>query len=44
LDFFTKDRAFDISKAQNDLGYKPRVSLQEGLTITARWYKNQGWL
>ncbi len=39
LDFFTKDRAFDISNAQKDLGYKPEVSLKEGLKITAKWYK-----
>ena len=39
LDFFTKDRAFDISKAKKDLGYKPQVSLKEGLRITAKWYK-----
>ncbi len=39
LDFFTKDRAFDISKAKKELGYKPQVSLKEGLKITAKWYK-----
>lgn len=44
LDFFTKDRAFDISKARKDLGYNPQVSLREGLSRTARWYKEQGLL
>lgn len=44
LDFFTKDRAFDISKAKKDLGYSPRVPLKEGLTRTARWYKENGLL
>jgi len=44
LDFFTKDRAFDTSKAKKDLGYSPRVSLKEGLTRTARWYKENGLL
>ncbi|MCG8608631.1 NAD-dependent epimerase/dehydratase family protein, partial [bacterium] len=39
LDFFTKDRAFDISKAQKDLKFKPRVSLEEGLSRTAQWYR-----
>ncbi len=38
LDFFTKDRAFDISKAKRLLGYQPKVSLKEGLKITADWY------
>ncbi len=44
VDFFIKDRAFDISKAKRLLGYEPRVSLDEGLKITADWYKQQGWL
>lgn len=44
LDFFTKDRAFDISKACKELGYHPRVPLAEGLKRTADWYQKQGWL
>jgi nucleoside-diphosphate-sugar epimerase len=44
LDFFTKDRAFDISKARRELNYNPAVSLKEGLTRTALWYKENGWL
>lgn len=41
LDFFTKDRAFDISRARKDLGYEPKVPLKEGLTRTAEWYKKK---
>ena len=44
LDFFTKDRAFDISKARRELGYEPKVSLKTGLKITGDWYKQMGWL
>ncbi len=44
LDFFTKDRAFDISKAKEDLGYSPKVSLEEGLKRTAEWYKREDML
>lgn len=44
VDFFIKDRAFDISKAKRELGYQPKVSLREGLKITADWYREQGWL
>jgi len=44
LDFFTKDRAFDISKAKKELNYNPKVPLKEGLTRTAEWYKEKGWL
>lgn len=44
VDFFIKDRAFDISKAKRLLGYQPRVSLDEGLRITAEWYLKEGML
>ncbi len=44
LDFFTKDRAFDISKARRELGYEPNMPLKEGLAITAKWYHEQGWI
>lgn len=44
LDFFIKDRAFDISKAKKLLGYAPKVNLDEGLRHTAEWYFAQGWL
>jgi len=42
LDFFRKDRAFDISKAKRLLDYKPQVSLEEGLRKTAEWYREKG--
>lgn len=42
LDFFTKDRAFDITKARQELGYQPKVSLRDGLARTAKWYREQG--
>ena len=44
LDFFKKDRAFDISKARRELGYAPKVDLRTGIKITADWYKQKGWL
>jgi nucleoside-diphosphate-sugar epimerase len=39
VEFFTKDRAFDISKARRILRYAPTVSLAEGLRRTANWYR-----
>jgi nucleoside-diphosphate-sugar epimerase len=42
VDFFLKDRAFDISKAKRILGYRPTVGLDEGLAKTARWYIDNG--
>lgn len=44
LDFFTKDRAFDISKARSMLGYEPSTDLDTGLKKTAEWYIQHGWL
>lgn len=44
MDFFVKDRAFDISKAKRVLGYDPKIDLQEGLSRTAEWYRKQGFL
>jgi len=42
LDFYLKDRAFDISKAKRLLHYEPFISLEEGLKRTAQWYVEQG--
>jgi nucleoside-diphosphate-sugar epimerase len=44
VDFFIKDRAFDISKAKKLLGYQPKVALEQGLKVTGDWYKEKGWL
>jgi nucleoside-diphosphate-sugar epimerase len=44
VDFFTKSRAFDISRARAELGYDPKVDLQEGLRRTLEWYRLNGWL
>jgi len=42
--FFTKDRSFDTRKIRERLGFQPRYTDEEGLTLTARWYRAQGWL
>ncbi len=42
VDFFRKDRAFDISKAKRELGYSPKVTPLEGLKKTADWYIKNG--
>jgi nucleoside-diphosphate-sugar epimerase len=44
VDFFTKSRAFDISRARAELGYAPKVSLREGIRRTLEWYRKAGWL
>ncbi len=44
VDWYRQNRAFDISRARKELGYKPRVGLDEGLRNTAEWYKREGYL
>jgi nucleoside-diphosphate-sugar epimerase len=44
VDFFTKSRAFDISRARAEIGYAPQTALREGIRRTLAWYKERGWL
>ena len=44
LSWFSTNRAFRIDRARNELGYMPRVGLQEGLRRTAQWYRERGYL
>jgi dihydroflavonol-4-reductase len=44
VDFFTKSRAFDITRARTELGYAPAVSLREGITRTLEAYRRAGWV
>lgn len=44
VEFFTKSRAFDASRAERELGFSPRVELEEGIHRTAVWYREQGLL
>ena len=44
VDFFTKSRAFDISRARRELGYAPAVGLREGVRRTLTWYREAGWI
>jgi nucleoside-diphosphate-sugar epimerase len=44
VDFYTKSRAFDTTRARTELGFGPRVDLEEGLHRTASWYREQGLL
>jgi nucleoside-diphosphate-sugar epimerase len=44
VDFFTKSRAFDISRARQEIGFAPRVGLREGIERTLDWYRRHGWL
>ncbi|MFW5941338.1 MAG: NAD-dependent epimerase/dehydratase family protein [Chloroflexota bacterium] len=44
VDWFRQMRAFDISKAVNELGYEAEVDLPTGLARTAEWYRANGYL
>lgn len=44
VDFYTKSRAFDITRARQEIGYAPSVSLRDGVARTLEWYRANGWL
>ena len=44
VDFFTKSRAFDTTRARTEIGFAPRVGLREGIRRTLDWYRTEGWL
>jgi nucleoside-diphosphate-sugar epimerase len=44
VDFFTKSRAFDISRARAELGFAPQIGLSHGIQKTLAWYREHGWL
>lgn len=41
LDFFLKNNAYDISKAERELGFQPQVDLRAGLAQTRDWLDDQ---
>jgi nucleoside-diphosphate-sugar epimerase len=42
--FFTRNRGYSSEKARRELGYTPRVGLDEGLARMAQWYRSIGAL
>ena len=44
VDFFTKSRAFDITRARTELDFRPGVTLRDGVRRTLAWYRAEGWL
>ena len=44
VDFFTKNRHFDGSKAKQDLGYKPAKDFVAEVKEVTDWYKQNNWL
>jgi nucleoside-diphosphate-sugar epimerase len=44
VDWYRQTRAFKIDKARRELGYQPKVDLDEGLRRAAAWYEQEGLL
>jgi 2-alkyl-3-oxoalkanoate reductase len=44
VDWYRQNRAFDIGRAKRELGYLPRVELDDGLRRTGAWYRQMGYL
>ena len=44
VDFYTKSRAFDTTRARTELGFVPKIDLEEGIHRTAAWYRSEGLL
>lgn len=44
VDWFRQVRAFKIDKAKRELGYQPKVGIDEGLRRTAEWYLKEGYI
>lgn len=42
VDWFRQVRAYRIDKAKRDLGYSPKVGIDEGLRLTGEWYERHG--
>jgi dihydroflavonol-4-reductase len=44
VDFYRKSRAFDTTRAREELGYNPTIDLRTGIHRTAEWYRAEGML
>jgi len=43
-ELFLTDNIFDLSRARQELNYKPQVSTGDGLRRTIHWYREKGYL
>lgn len=44
VQFLTNSRMYSIERARAELGYAPKVGLDEGMKWTAAWYQKHGYL
>lgn len=44
LKLFSRDACYSIAKAEQKIGYRPRIDVDTGLKTTVRWLEHQGFL
>lgn len=44
VEFLTRSRVYDIRRARTELGYVPRIELEDGMRLTVDWYRGHGYL
>ncbi len=44
VDFIQPYWISSVARAKRDFGYSQQISLEQGMKISADWYKQQGWL
>ena len=44
VDWFRQVRSFKIDKAKKELGYQPKIGIDEGLKRTGKWYIDHGYI
>lgn len=44
IDFLTRSRTYSIAKANQVLGYQPRIDLEEGMAKTATWLRERNYI
>ncbi len=44
VDIISKNQIYDISKAQKELGFDPKIDYLEGIVKVLKWYKENGYL
>jgi dihydroflavonol-4-reductase len=44
VEFFLSDRVFDISRARDELGYRPAIGARQAVQETADWFRERGEL
>ncbi len=44
VDIISKNQIYDISKAQNELDFNPKIDYLEGISKTIKWYEENGYI